>query len=102
LIRKEHVRCRYGVFKVRANPARARPTRGTAPRPPARRAARGVDGPRHDPGLSKLNSVRPAHGLRGARGTTRGTRVDVVLGEPGHWTTSGTSPGHRQARQPPE
>src|SRR6476620_12752031 len=27
LIRKEHVRCRYGVFKVRASSRRARPTR---------------------------------------------------------------------------
>jgi hypothetical protein len=31
LIRKEHVRCRYGVFKVRASSTRARPTR--RPRP---------------------------------------------------------------------
>ncbi len=103
LIRKEHVRCRYGVFKVRASSNSSTPYEvprhdPLAAGPQARpRRTRG-----RNPGLSKLNSVRPAHALRRARGTTRGTRVDVVLGEPGHWTTSGMSPGHRQAGRPPE
>jgi hypothetical protein len=44
LIRKEHVRCRYGVFKVRASSS-----------PPCTKAA-----PQLGLGPSKLNSVRPA------------------------------------------
>ena len=54
LIRKEHVRCRYGVFKVRASSSRARPTR----RPLIADEAQSRCPPWHSP--SKLNSVRSA------------------------------------------
>jgi hypothetical protein len=53
LIRKEHVRCRYGVFKVRASSTRARPTEGRSPGRATKPCPR-----RRSP--SKLNSVRPA------------------------------------------
>jgi hypothetical protein len=71
LIRKEHVRCRYGVFKVRASFERS----------PYAKAA-----PQQGLGPSKLNSVRPAL----ERTDTR-DEVDVVLGELVHRTVSGTS-----------
>jgi hypothetical protein len=82
LIRKEHVRCRYGVFKVRAS----------SKRPPYTKAA-----PQTGLGPSKLNSVRPA-----LERTDTCNEVDVVLGELDHRTTSSMSSGHQRVQQPPE
>jgi hypothetical protein len=91
LIRKEHVRCRYGVFKVRASSS-STPCEGAAS------SVRAVAGRRaHAHGPSKLNSVRPA-----PRGR-HGSEVDVVLGELCHRTSPGNGPGSSgRAEQPPE
>ena len=81
LIRKEHVRCRYGVFKVRASSKRPPYTR---PRP---RGAR------------SLKTQQRAAGSRGNRRVKRGRRL---LGELDHRTTPSTSSSHQRVQQPPE
>ena len=67
LIRKEHVRCRYGVFKVRAS----------SKRPPNAKAAPHV-------GLRSFKAQQRAAGPREDRHVNE---VDVVLGESDHRTS---------------
>jgi hypothetical protein len=91
LIRKEHVRCRYGVFKVRASSSSTPCGRCRSIRTSRCRPTCACHGP------SKLNSVRPA-----PRGR-HGSEVDVVLGELCHRTSPGNGPGSSgRAEQPPE
>ena len=73
LIRKEHVRCRYGVFKVRASSTRARPTEGRSPE--ARKPV---------PTTQSFKAQQRAAGPRENRHVKRGRRF---LGELDHRTT---------------
>jgi hypothetical protein len=90
LIRKEHVRCRYGVFKVRASSTRARPTEGRSPGRARKPCPR-----RRSP--SKLNSVRPASEEN--RHVKRGRRCSRRTGSSDDPSTSSS---HQRVQQPPE
>ena len=86
LIRKEHVRCRYGVFKVRASSTRARPTRGRAPT-----------------GARSLKTQQRAAGSRENRHVKRGRRYSRRTGSSDdfeHKLWSSTSPAASGVRAP--
>ena len=91
LIRKEHVRCRYGVFKVRASSSRARPTGRPLTADEAKADVR------HDTVLQSSTACG-----RPSKGPTRTNEVDVILGELDHRTTPSTSSSHQRVQQPPE
>jgi len=85
LIRIEHVRCRYGVFKVRANSI-ARPSRGRAPT-----------------GARSLKTQQRAAGSRENRHVKRGRRYSRRTGSSDdfeHKLWSSTSPAASGVRAP--
>jgi hypothetical protein len=89
LIRKEHVRCRYGVFKVRASSTRARPTEG---RSPGRLESRVRD----DAVLQSSTACG-----RPSREPTRETR-STCSRRTGSSDDASTSSSHQRVQQPPE
>jgi hypothetical protein len=88
LIRKEHVRCRYGVFKVRASSS-----------PPYTKAAhrtRQEADVRDDTVLQSSTACgRPSRGPTRERGRRCSRRIRSSDGQ-------SASSGHQRARQPPE
>jgi len=91
LIRKEHVRCRYGVFKVRAS------SQSSTPNEKAAHRGRGTE-----PVSAMTQSFKAQQRAAGPREDRHVNEVDVVLGELDHRTTPSTSSSHQRVQQPPE
>jgi len=94
LIRKEHVRCRYGVFKVRASSSRARPTGRPLTADEAKADVR------HDTVLQSSTACgRPSRGPTRERGR-RSSRRTGSSDDAEHELEPSTSPAASGVRAP--